>query len=83
LEEELTAEPQPANLDVKQLAGRAPWLRLRQGDYRVIYRPMTPNELRARRAVEKRGFLIERVIDRKDLKRATATLPGRASGSQT
>lgn len=75
LEQELTAEPQPPNLDVKPLAGRAPWLRLRQGDYRVIYRPLTPSELRHRGAEEERGFLVERVVDRKGLEPAAATLP--------
>lgn len=75
LEQELTTEPHPPNLDVKPLAGRTPWLRLRQGDYRVIYRPLTPSELRDRGAGEERGFLVERVVDRKGLERAAATLP--------
>ena len=41
LEHDLAAEPQPANLDIKLLVGRAPWLRLRRGEYRVLYRPLT------------------------------------------
>ena len=75
LEQELAAEPQPPNLDVKPLAGRAPWLRLRHGDYRVLYRALTPGELRDREVDNDRGFLVERVIDRKALERAAATLP--------
>jgi mRNA-degrading endonuclease RelE of RelBE toxin-antitoxin system len=70
LEQDLAAEPQPPNLDVKPLVGRAPWLRLRRGDYR----PLTDSELQTR-AGEQAGFLVERVIDRGDLERATATLP--------
>jgi mRNA-degrading endonuclease RelE of RelBE toxin-antitoxin system len=75
LEQDLAAEPQPPNLDVKPLAGRAPWLRLRRGDYRILYRPLTDAELQTLRAGEQAGFLVERVIDRGDLERATATLP--------
>jgi mRNA-degrading endonuclease RelE of RelBE toxin-antitoxin system len=75
LEQDLAAEPQPPNLDVKPLVGRAPWLRLRRGDYRILYRPLTDAELRTLRADEPAGFLVERVIDRADLERATATLP--------
>jgi mRNA-degrading endonuclease RelE of RelBE toxin-antitoxin system len=47
LENDLTTEPQPANLDIKPLTGRAPWLRLRRGEYRILYRPLTNSELRA------------------------------------
>jgi mRNA-degrading endonuclease RelE of RelBE toxin-antitoxin system len=74
LEEDLAAEPQPPNLDVKPLVGRAPWLRLRRGDYRILYRPLTDAELHTLRA-KPAGFLVERIIDRGDLERATATLP--------
>jgi mRNA-degrading endonuclease RelE of RelBE toxin-antitoxin system len=75
LEGDLAAEPQPANLDIKALTGRAPWLRLRRGEYRVLYRPLTSNELRALSAQEQAGFLVERVVDRGDLERAASTLP--------
>jgi mRNA-degrading endonuclease RelE of RelBE toxin-antitoxin system len=74
LEKELAAEPQPANLDVKPLAGRAPWLRLRRGDYRVLYRPLTSDELVALGATERAGFLVERIVDRGQLERAASTL---------
>lgn len=75
LEQDLAAEPQPPNLDVKPLVGRAPWLRLRRGDYRILYRPLTEAELRTLRAGEQTGFLVERIVDRGDLERATSTLP--------
>jgi mRNA-degrading endonuclease RelE of RelBE toxin-antitoxin system len=76
LENDLAAEPQPANLDIKALTGRAPWLRLRRGEYRVLYRPLTDGELQMLGASEPAGFLIERVIDRGELERAASTLPG-------
>ena len=41
----LTAVPPPGNLDVKALKGAKPWLRLRVGNYRIFYRPLTPEEL--------------------------------------
>jgi len=75
LENDLAAEPQPANLDIKALTGRAPWLRLRRGDHRVLYRPLTDSELRALAASEQAGFLVERAIDRGDLERAASALP--------
>jgi mRNA-degrading endonuclease RelE of RelBE toxin-antitoxin system len=75
LEGDLTAEPHPANLDVKPLTGRPPWLRVRRGEYRVLYRPLTDSELRALDASEHAGFLVERVIDRRDLERAASALP--------
>ena len=64
LEGDLATEPQPANLDIKPLTGRAPWLRVRRGEYRVLYRPLTSNELRSLSAQEQAGFLVERVVDR-------------------
>lgn len=75
LESGLATEPQPPNLDVKQLAGRAPWLRLRRGGYRILYRPLTDAELATLGAEHASGFLVERVVDRGDLERATTTLP--------
>jgi mRNA-degrading endonuclease RelE of RelBE toxin-antitoxin system len=75
LENDLATEPQPANLDIKNLTGRTPWLRLRRGEYRVLYRPLTSSELRALNAREQAGFLVERIVDRGDLDRAASTLP--------
>ena len=35
------------NVDIKALQGAAPWIRLRVGDVRVIYRPLTTEELQS------------------------------------
>lgn len=51
-----------ANLDVKPVAGHAPWRRLRVGEHRVLYRELA-DEADAR-------YLVARVIDRRDLHRA-------------
>ncbi len=74
LEHDLATEPQPANLDIKPLTGSTPWLRLRRGEYRILYRPLTDRELLALTASEQAGFLVERVIERGELKRAASTL---------
>lgn len=58
------------NLDIKPLAGVAPWHRLRVGDYRILYRPVAPNE-----AVDSEArWLVARVVHRRDLERAVSTL---------
>ena len=59
-----------ASLDVKPLAGSAPWHRLRVGDYRVLYRVVEPDEAGASDA----RFLVARVVHRRDLERAVTTL---------
>jgi mRNA interferase RelE/StbE len=53
------------NLDIKALANRPPWLRLRVGELRVIYRP---------EPAAKPSWLIARVIHRRELDRAIASL---------
>ncbi len=75
----LVADPPPENLDVKQLAGRPGWLRLRVGDFRVLYRPLTERE--QSQLVLERGtlegspiFLVARVVNRRELERAVRTL---------
>lgn len=55
------------NADVKALAGSAPWLRLRVGDWRVLYRPLVETEGAP-------GLLVARVVNRRDLLRAVRTL---------
>jgi mRNA-degrading endonuclease RelE of RelBE toxin-antitoxin system len=52
------------NLDIKVLAGRSPWLRMRVGDWRVIYRPVDPGP----------GYFVGRVINRRDLESAVKQL---------
>lgn len=80
LEKDLTAAPPPNNIDVRPLVGAEPWLRMRTGSYRIIYRPLTDvevAELEARGVIliSHRGLLVERVVNRRDLDRAVRTLP--------
>jgi mRNA interferase RelE/StbE len=66
--EELAAGAE--NTNVKALAGAAPWLRLRAGDWRILYRPLSEPEA----AQGGHGFLVARVVNRRDLLRAVRTL---------
>jgi hypothetical protein len=72
----LVADPLPSNLDIVALRGRAPWLRLRSGDWRVLLRPLSAAELADVGGAAERGFLVARIVNRRDLERAVATLPG-------
>jgi len=74
LRTELAADQRPPNLDVVRLEGRAPWSRLRVGEYRVIFRPLSAAELRALEAEERVGVLVERLIHRRDLEKAIRRL---------
>lgn len=56
-------DPRSAALDIKALVGQRPWLRLRVGSYRILFR------------TDKDVVLVARVIDRKDLDRAVRSLP--------
>jgi len=71
--ESFSHERAPANLDVRALAGHGPWLRLRIGSLRVILRRLTTEESRSRR-IRGHGYLVERVVDRRDLDKAVRTL---------
>ena len=62
------------NLDVKALQGAVPWLRLRVGEFRVIYRPLTAEEVQALPGASTAGFLVARVVNRRDLDRAIESL---------
>src|ERR1051325_787700 len=62
------------NLDIKALQGAAPWLRLRIGEFRVIYRPLTAEELHALPGSSTAVFLVARVVNRRDLGRAIESL---------
>lgn len=66
----------PESLDVKPLEGAAPWFRARVGDLRLIYRELERAELAAIEDVrgETKGFLVARVVRRKDLDRAVKNL---------
>jgi mRNA-degrading endonuclease RelE of RelBE toxin-antitoxin system len=75
LREGMAADPLPRNLDLVALQGRAPWLRLRSGDWRVLLRPLSAPELADIANAGTRGFLVARIVNRRDLERAVATLP--------
>ncbi len=51
-----------ANLDIKPVAGHAPWRRLRVGEHRVLYREFIVQD--------DSRYLVARIIDRRDLHRA-------------
>jgi hypothetical protein len=75
----LEATQPPENLDVRPVAGHAPWLRLRAGDFRILFRRLTRAELDLlalrRGAVESdTGFLVGRIVDRSELERAVDTI---------
>lgn len=55
------------NLDIKALVGASPWLRLRIGDYRVLYRDVDTDT----------GVVhvVARIVHRRELERAVDTLP--------
>lgn len=61
------------NLDIVPLAGAAPWRRLRIGDHRVLFRLMTTEEAASHGA--DRGYLIARIVNRRDVHRSVANLP--------
>ena len=52
-----------ANVDVKALRGTPGWLRLRIGDYRALFRPIEGD------------WLVDRIVDHRELDRAVRTLP--------
>jgi mRNA-degrading endonuclease RelE of RelBE toxin-antitoxin system len=75
----LAEKPTPGNLDIKPVTDRAPYLRMRVGEWRILYRPLTEREiqilvLRRGSTTTTTGFLVARIINRKDLERAIATL---------
>jgi len=51
------------SLDIAPLQGRKPWRRMRVGDWRVLFRPIKGG-----------GFLVARVINRRDLHTVVRTL---------
>lgn len=61
-------EGELAGLEIRPLRGQPPWLRLRVGDYRILYRPLDRDE------GADASHLIARVVHRSDLERAVSTL---------
>ena len=64
--------PRPKKLDDRPLEGAAPWRRIRVGERRIIFRPFTQQE-KALYGAEV-GYIVDRIIDRRDLERAMKTL---------
>lgn len=62
------------NLDVKVLRGRAPWRRLRVGDYRVLFRHAAAAEMKLLTGKSLAGYLVARIVDRGDLEQAVPGL---------
>lgn len=62
------------NADVKNLAGHPPWRRLRTGDYRIVFRMLGAEELAVLDVDDTEGILVARVVHRRELERAVASL---------
>jgi hypothetical protein len=60
-------------LDIVPLAGRGPWRRLREGDWRILHRPLSADEAR-HSGMRGRGYLVDRVVNRRDLDQAVRGL---------
>lgn len=71
----LEDDPWPANLDICALSGHSPWLRIRVGDYRILLRPLSDDEL-VTLGVElpQVGFLVSRAVDKQYVGRALRRL---------
>ena len=74
----LQLEPLPLNLDIKSLKGHWPWLRLRVGDWRILFRPLTQRELDVICQREgsrfTRDYYVETVVNRRELGRVSKRL---------
>ena len=69
----LSQDPAPTHLDVRPLVGHEPSLRLRIGSFRVLFRRLTLEESRPR-GIRGHGYLVERVVDQRDLDEAVRPL---------
>lgn len=72
LVDKLTTVPRPENLDAKPLAGLSPWRRVRVGDHRIVYRPLTVAKLRRTSAAV--GWYVARIIGRQEFTKALKNL---------
>jgi mRNA-degrading endonuclease RelE of RelBE toxin-antitoxin system len=61
-------------LDIVALEGRRPWRRLREGDWRIIFRPLSQAEARRLGIADGDALLVARIVNRRDLERAIRTL---------
>ena len=73
--DDLADDPWPDNVDVTPLVGRRPWLRVRDGNYRIFMRPLKDDEL-ATLEIERpeTGYLVGRIVDKKDATRIVRAL---------
>jgi len=67
--------PRPENLDIKAIEGHQLWFRLRGGDYRILFRPLSSSErdllvMRRGTLAGETGYLVARVVNRSELERA-------------
>jgi hypothetical protein len=60
-------------LDVVGLEGRHPWRRLRDGDWRIIFRPLSEAEA-SKLGIADDAILVARIVNRRDLERAIRNL---------
>ncbi len=70
----LSQVPLPDNLDIVPLSGRAPWHRLRVGHWRILFRRLSEEELKLAATDATEGYLIGRIIHRRDLLEAVRGL---------
>jgi mRNA-degrading endonuclease RelE of RelBE toxin-antitoxin system len=63
------------NLDVQSLSRHNPWRRFRVGSYRILLRPLSRDEVKRVTGKAGSGYLVARVVDRKEQDRAIRTLP--------
>lgn len=77
--DDLGEEPWPENLDVQPLRTFRPWLRVRDGDYRLFLRPLDRQE-RVELEMQdptQAAYLLSRVVDKKHADRTIRGLSGR------
>jgi mRNA-degrading endonuclease RelE of RelBE toxin-antitoxin system len=60
-------------LDIRPLEGRAPWRRLRDGDWRILFRTLDRSEVRGL-GLKGRVYVVARIVNRRDLERAVRSL---------
>ncbi len=61
-------------LDIVALEGRRPWRRLRDGDWRIIFRQLSQAETRRMGIADGDAILVARVVNRRELDRAIRAL---------
>lgn len=71
----LEQNPWPANLDVCPVVGHEPWMRVRVGDFRILIRPLSDDELVTLGvALPEVGYYVARAVDKQYVARAIRRL---------